>query len=219
MIYEDLDYAIQRLKNTYIQTKEGKLFYVENLYNNEDNDEDEDEDEEDEDGNKKDFIKKEIGPIRCFGQQYESNGEYFYCNYDLKELDLTPIPLGFINLKKDDTAVYATRIPIRKYWRQGLGPGNLHLFTFYSYQHKGSFPNSNDLIHTFYNKYPSLEQTLNTVDNSKIKAFHRNWALSKQDLFYRYKQVGNINKNKLILLDKYFYLSPFLDEVLNEENK
>jgi hypothetical protein len=137
--------------------------------------------------------------------------------YKLEDLDLTPIPLGFINIDKVGTAVYAARVPIRKYWRQGLGTGNLHYFTFYSHSMEG-FPDVNNLVQTFFNKYPTLEDAFSKVKKDRLIAFHRNWATSKEDVFYRYRHVGNINKGDVSLSKKYSYLTPHLTEVLNEKN-
>ena len=193
MFYEDIDYAKTRLSNTYVQTNTGSLFFVENVEYN-----------------------IERGSIHCFGSAYELNGKEFKC-YDLQDLDLTPIPLGFINLESEDTAVYATRIPIRKYWRQGLGTGNLHCFTFYSHKIEG-FPPPASLVKTFFNKYPTLDQALSKVKKDKITAFHRNWAISEEDVFCRYKHVGTVKKGAISLSKRFSYLQPRLKEVLNEKN-
>lgn len=193
MFYEDLEYAITRLRETYIRTAKGNLFFVEKV------------------------VRDEDYSIHCIGTEYNLN-ENKLVKLPLKDLDLTPIPLGFINLEEENTAVYAVRVPIRKYWRQGLGCGNLHYFTFYNYYKEG-FPKPDSLVKTFFNVYPTLDQALSKVKKDRLIAFHRNWAIGEEDVFCRFKHVGQINKNGVISLSKKFsYLTPHLEEAQSEKN-
>jgi hypothetical protein len=128
----------------------------------------------------------------------------------LDGLDLTPVPLGFCNLL--NTAVWVSRKPVRKYWRQGLGTGNTFIHDFNGKSH--TFPNLVLLAKTIRGEYPSLDEARSLIGQRAIVAFHRHFAIGSKALYYKNKEVGcakDLSFNK-----RYDYLSEyFYEEVLN----
>lgn len=129
----------------------------------------------------------------------------------LRELNVLPVPLGYINF--ENTAVYTCRKPARK-WKQGLTSDNLY-FVGGGNKIREAWP------------FPSLEKTINNVypsvdvaakvakKNQSYCAFHRDFAVSSgQQLCYKGVVVGDINGKDVTLSRQYEYLVEYLEEVL-----
>lgn len=136
----------------------------------------------------------------------------------LSDLDISPVPLGYINMNND--AYFSMRKPIRGYWKQGLGEGN---FVTLSVKPLRVIPFV-EVYDTIMNNYPKSYDVLDELDKNKRmeKAFHRHWSLSKEDgpirIMYRGAIVGQYNGN-YVLNKGYEYLTEYLGEVRDEERK
>src|SRR5699024_3329179 len=70
-------------------------------------------------------LVERVGPDYCIVQAWEEypRGRQIRCNLD--DLDVKPVPLGFIN--SGYVADYAYRLPMQRDWRQGLRSNNCRL--------------------------------------------------------------------------------------------
>lgn len=131
---------------------------------------------------------------------------------DIKNLNLEPVPLGFINTNAD--SFYMVRKPMRRDWKQGLRQGN---FTFIGAEGFYEIPGPN-LRDTVLNIYPKPEEAINLVKNKRVKkvAFSRDFAVAQGGyLLYKGKrQVGTFDKI-FTLNPKYNYLNEYLQETLH----
>jgi hypothetical protein len=127
---------------------------------------------------------------------------------EARELDCTPVPLGYVNSQK--MSVYCSRMPARRY-RQGLSEVTL------SCTKNGGAEMENVPLHLLVqcitNDYPPYEEC---VAGGNAKAWHRDWASSSKNLYYKGGLVGVTDKNKgPVLNEKYTYLQEALDEDFN----
>lgn len=117
----------------------------------------------------------------------------------LEEFNLQPIPLGYVNYNKK--AIYATRMPMRKDWKQGLRTNN---FVLGENRLDRSIKWSM-IVNTVKNIYPTFQKAVDKVRNINSLAFHRDFAIHKNGMI-EYKGVlqvatydfdtGNISLNK-----------------------
>ena len=142
---------------------------------------------------------------------------------ELKYLDMTPVQLGYCNIKHNPTPSYVTRMPHRK-WRQGLRDYNMVCM-------KGkSKPTllKTDIRNTIMGVYPSLETCIEYITQGECKgmAFSRDFALGKgansktlKILFKDSMVVGEVkllgpNNSETILVDQFKFLKESLHEVI-----
>lgn len=129
----------------------------------------------------------------------------------IKDLDLTPIRLGYCNNKLSTN--YISRKPTR-FYKQGLCKDNL--------QGSGVDFNSQAFYNMVNGKYPKPLRALELVMNQEALsvAFSRNFAVSTNNLFYRDLHVGKVSWNghsnnlNYQLKEEHDYLQETLDEDL-----
>tara|TARA_R110002049_G_scaffold119_6_gene757 strand:- start:1690 stop:2247 length:558 start_codon:yes stop_codon:yes gene_type:complete len=137
-------------------------------------------------------------------------GEDFLVN--LEELDITPIPLGYVNYKSISS--YIARMPTRHY-RQGIRPQNI----------KGGqgvlAEITKEIVQTMLGIFPSIDQCIESIVNeeSKSKAFCRQFSLcldEKEKIVAHYKdrEVGIVDYKKALINLKpdFLYLSDVLGD-------
>lgn len=194
-MYDNLEYAQKRLSKTVVRHKDGRVFFITGVV----------------------MLEEEKG-LFCQGYLINLNKGHEDAIVNLKDIDLTPVPLGYLNFSKKglkSVCAWSCRIPIRQCWRQGLLGTN-----FYGVNHDGSiidFPPLEVLTRTIHNKYPTYKQALEAIKNKEAIsiAFSRNFALDKDELFYKGKWVGD---RDLSLKGNFFYLKGYLDEVMKYED-
>lgn len=150
--------------------------------------------------------------------------------FNYKELDITPVPLGYVNFNKH--AFYLTRSPVRNDWRQGLRDRSM-VWRWYSYddytqQYALITKAGKDcgipidcLAKTIMDEYPTFRRALSSLkllNKANSMSFSRFFAIrGDNSLMYRTLKVGDINENgKIVLLDKFFYLKESVQEVLGD---
>lgn len=132
----------------------------------------------------------------------------------LKELDLTPVPLGFANTQQG--VAYLARIPKRSDYRQGLR--NSNYMSVYGVNHR-TVPTAS-LYKTITNKYMDFEPVLDEVTNiGTTTAFNREFALARVGddikILYKWKGVvGDVVNGIPGLLGAYEYLQESLEEAV-----
>lgn len=241
-MYDDLKYAQQRLTETIVRTNEGVPIYVLGVFlRGEDN-------KAQVDGVKvanvvakrrgyapaleADFLNPQYIPRpalkqrdlvqKCTAKDLEV--EYIVIKTSengkasLDKIDISSPPLGYLN--NGGTSVYITRVPIRGYWRQGIGLGNICVVGDGG---KDEVPNfaSPPYSDTIMGKYPSYEECLEKVwkkEKTKV-AFSRHFALSKTSLYYKGYVVGTLDKFGQVDFNKNkFYLNDHLFEEKNGQH-
>jgi len=115
---------------------------------------------------------------------------------DLKELDLDPVPLGYINNQK--IATYWARKPMRQDWRQGLRAANVVCLSHPHAEWGGN--NLKQIAACIDGVYPTFKQCLGKVKrNPEAKgsiAFSRDFAIDGGGaLMYKSIVVGGIDDN------------------------
>jgi len=132
----------------------------------------------------------------------------------ITEINVKPVQLGYINT--DGSSYYLARQPNRR-WKQGLDGGNL-LSIVDMRSTVFRLDNSRRitaLADTIMGKYPTLEAARSAVGSGLASrvAFSRSFAISKNALFYKGRQVGIVNnKFGIRLNDADFYLKELLEE-------
>jgi hypothetical protein len=134
---------------------------------------------------------------------------------DDPELNLDPVPLGYVNEGKGTS--YVERIPIRK-WKHGLHRENVHI--------RGDMVElGRDVIRTRYmadtilGVFPTLPEALQSVVEGRRKetAFNRKFSLRMDEetgivnLMYRTERVGFVMDGKPQLGPKMQYLKEELE--------
>ena len=131
-------------------------------------------------------------------------------NLNSELVDLTPIPLGYLNTR--GRAFYVSRKPKRS-WRQGLSSSNLRNPRHWELVLSKRLAN---LINGDYP--PFLEVLVKFKDGGEVEemAFSRRFAISREgSLYYKGEEVGHLKDNNLTLHNDYQYLT----EVLREDMK
>lgn len=135
----------------------------------------------------------------------------------IKEFDLTPIKLGYINYPTQ--AIYSFRVPVRGY-RQGIRSG-----TFASRRGAGTKLLTKSLSNCVQNIYPQIDTCVETIFNGEAtsRAYHRKFSLAvdrknSNRLFLKYRdsKVGSydIKKNDINLDTNHQFLKEALGESL-----
>lgn len=124
-----------------------------------------------------------------------------------KDLDVRPVPLGYVNTPKG--SVYCTRQPHRRY-KQGLCADSL---TFEGKYSPRELLTSKPLAACVMNEYPSFKEAHDSVKKGKgALAFSRRFCVERDDsgvmfLQYRGSNVGWINKGVPELGESHHYLA------------
>lgn len=150
--------------------------------------------------------------------------------FNYKELDITPVPLGYVNYNKH--TFYLSRSPVRNDWRQGLRDRSMvwryDSYNQYTQQYAKMTKLGKDfgvpvdcVAKTIMGEYPTFNKVLNTLkllNKSNSMSFSRFFAVrGDSSLMYRTLKVGDIDeKGKIVLLDKFFYLKESVQEVLGD---
>lgn len=127
---------------------------------------------------------------------------------DMNELNLVPVPLGMCNF--NDQVSYLQRIPMRRDWRQGLRREN---FISSNVPHAAVPPDVlGDVIEGV---YPTFKEALDKAKKGVSTAFHRHWAIMRDNTFmYKRDVVGVVEGGVLVLNREYQYLAEALEEAL-----
>lgn len=128
----------------------------------------------------------------------------------LEELDLVPIPLGYVNFA--GRASYVVRKPMRHDWRQGARTQNCTTLSGINIT-RIAFT---EMVNTILNKFPAFEEAIKNARKGFSCAWHREWAVNgKLEVVYKgTKVVGTVIDNKVALKEQYLYLSEALAEAL-----
>jgi hypothetical protein len=124
------------------------------------------------------------------------------------DLDCTPVTLGYVN--RDGYSLYASRVPARRY-RQGLSEVTLSCIKNGGVRcDPVPLRELNDCILGLFKPYAEC------VRCDKAMAWHRDWASSKDKLYYKGGLVGKTDQNgRPVLAPQYRYLQEALDEDCN----
>lgn len=124
----------------------------------------------------------------------------------LDKFDFRPVSLGYINRARSG-ASWLARAPIRA-WQQGLSQANV------TSTNGGVdiWDNRKYLRDTILGNYPTLQE----ASKSKVKkAFSKDFAIEGNDIHYKDRDViGVYEKDKIVLKDRYIYLSEYIQEVV-----
>lgn len=186
MYQDDLDYASRRLNNTLVRLANGDPFFVSRTYFD------------------------DMGVMRHYGTNL-AQGESQECLHT--DLNLEPVPLGFINTTSD--MVYVARKPMRRDWKQGLSHNSM-------ITHGKLRPedvNMKLLVQPIMQQYPSFSRALSSLQGKKNSvAFSRDFGISKRDgqiiLAYRQHRVGIVLDGQIVLDPSKLFLQQHLAEVV-----
>lgn len=140
-------------------------------------------------------------------------------NLTIDQLDFSIGKLGYLNDALSGAAMFISRLPIRRDFRQGLRSGQL------SYIRNGSYnplsdnwmqANVKNISKCLWNEYPDLDTVIELSEeyNGDI-AFSKNFALSsKYKLLYKGFTVGDLTKEDKFKLGKQFN---FIEEEFTKE--
>lgn len=132
----------------------------------------------------------------------------------VSDLDLSPVPLGYVNSLFG--AAYAYRLP-KRMWKIGLTNENF-LTVSYQYGVNGCDVWSDDVVNTIYGLYPSIQEAVDRLSAGPLPsiAFARNFALTSSLLllYNGETKVGVYNKDskEMVLNQDFFYLKEMLQE-------
>ncbi len=186
MYEDDLEYASRRLNNTLVRLQDGTPFYISRTF-------------------------------------YDDNRVMVHHGTDLvtgdaksarhSELDLEPVPLGFINTSAD--MVYVARKPMRRDWRQGLSHNSMITYG----RLRPEDVNMKLLVQPILQQYPSFARAMQTLKGKKSSvAFSREFGLTKKDnailLCYRQHPVGVVTDNGPVLYAHKSFLQQHLEEAM-----
>jgi hypothetical protein len=140
-------------------------------------------------------------------------------NLTIDQLDFSIGKLGYLNDALSGAAMFISRLPIRRDFRQGLRSGQL------SYIRNGSYnplsdnwmqANVKNISKCLWDDYPDLDTAIELSEeyNGDI-AFSKNFALSsKYKLLYKGFTVGDLTKEDKFKLGKQFN---FIEEEFTKE--
>lgn len=167
------------------------------------------------------YVVNVVRGVLTYQQLYPNIGQNLAI--PLKDVDLTPVKLGYANLEQGE-ALYLTRLPARS-WKQGLIERNIISSNLAGGRR---FPvNSSAVCECMMGKYPSLSKVIEFLfnDEATSMAFSRDFALAKPkkpngklQLFYKgLLEVGELdplkNTKTPVLLERHSYLRETLEEV------
>jgi hypothetical protein len=137
----------------------------------------------------------------------------------INQLDFSVGKLGYVNDTLSGQALYISRLPIRRDFRQGLRSSQL------SYIRNGSYNplsenwlehNAKSVNKCLRNRYLSLDEVIELAEEyNEDVAFSKNFALSrKYKLLYKGFTVGDLTKDDKFKLDAQFN---FIEEEFTKE--
>lgn len=140
-----------------------------------------------------------------------------------KDVNMNPVPLGFINLKSG--TFYICRCPIRA-WKIGLSANNIRIFravgspnTIWNLGERQEVLMSKEMEDTILGRYPSYREAVDTSEKEgRLVAFSRSFGcLEGKTLVYKFLEdpVGTCNRLQPKLSEGY----QFLDKVLEEATR
>ncbi len=178
---DDIDYAAKRLNNSVVRKLDGTPFYV---------------------------GRTTLGGASLLhvGTNLVLNDEEVVAHEDL---DLEPIPLGYVNIGKDMT--YVMRKPMRRDYRQG--------FSHNSMATCGRIPPTSvelrKIVQPVLRQYPTFSQCIAAVASKVAIAFSRDFGLTNTNsLYFRGKLVGRTRPDGPVLNDDKLFLQQHLNEAL-----
>lgn len=167
------------------------------------------------------FFIEEVQPNCVLLGKYLDTQRLAICELPNKNLDIRPVPLGYVNLSS--RAMYVSRIPRRKY-KQGLNDQNILLK---GYMLDGvrvtDLLRSKNLCRCINDEYPSLSDAIKHAEEHESCAFSRKFAVRNEEelgvlsLQYRGSAVGIVMHGELQLNSSNQYLREELEAVLNKE--
>lgn len=149
-----------------------------------------------------------VAVYNCFTGNKEKVG--------IEDLDLTPVPLGFV-LTKNGLS-YVSRKPTRKY-KQGLTQENMRSVDVLEGVENRVRLHDESMINAIMGVYPSVEEAFQRCRNGeKVVPFSRHWAVAnhKDELcvFHKTEVVGYVGDNSVVLSPDKYYLKESLMEAL-----
>jgi hypothetical protein len=131
-------------------------------------------------------------------------------SFPLDNLDLTPVPLGYLN--KGTNALWVFRKPIRAS-KQGLSMNNCNIQTI-----SREWP-LKELHKTILGEYDPLSVLLPKISKGSLNTvgFDRHFAMGLTTLLYKGKEAGTVANGKFSLNRRYWYLTEYLEEVLEKQ--
>jgi len=135
----------------------------------------------------------------------------------LKDLDITPVPLGFCNYNGSTT--YLSRSPVRQDWKQGLRSRTMRSSSPHWAPDEIPFK---VIGKTIENDYPSLENVIVHLKEGAVEsmAWHKDFAIDKIGNIY-YKTVGivgaflDFKERRFQLAKEYRWVLESLEEAVN----
>lgn len=126
-----------------------------------------------------------------------------------RELELTPVKLGYCNFNKK--AFYVCRIPSRRY-KQGLRKDNMLCKALSGAAARLEYA---QLANTIMGVFPDFKKCVASVTALHSMAWHRDWAMDKDGrVYYRGTDiVGSLVEGKVVLSTQFAYLKEALAEV------
>lgn len=160
------------------------------------------------------FVERIDGCNNCMVIPMTKTGEYgreVIVNMD--DLDLCPFSLGYANF--GDVALYVSRQPMRRDWKQGLRVENI-VVTANGETTTRFRVRSSGFYSMFMNEYPSFKKALEKSKALGSCAWHKHWCVTAgQIVCYKHGEVvGSIVKGSVVLDKGFEYLKESLQESL-----
>ena len=138
----------------------------------------------------------------------------------VSELDVSPVPLGYINFR--GRAIYATRLPARR-WKTGLDEGNIRgKLRGGEAVRLNPFSQGRSVSACIMGKYPSLAEAVAQAKEEDIEvAFSRRFALSPTGrtgkdavLYYKAMEAGVVVNGVPTLKANFSFLNESLQKAI-----
>ncbi len=188
MYHDDIEYAAKRLSNTMLCLRTGMPFIISH-------------------------VEKVGSRTKIRGYAYPSaDANPDESEVDLDDLDLTPVPLGNVNIK--DKCYFAARKPMRKDWCQGLSKNALLVQDIVN--KKVISLNFSNLVPTVLGQYPKFNHLVALKAFRGHQAFSRDFSLLMDKdgttLYYRFYKVGDVKGGIPFLTPDKLFLREHLQE-------
>ena len=148
-------------------------------------------------------------------------------NIKSRRVNLTPVPLGFINFQDgENECVVASRVPARM-WKWGLCSNNLNLSPVAGKdvleKNKDNVLLSSNLRACILGTYPAYKEACDIIEQATIYstiAFHRHFAIQRRRnrivlVYYKYDiLIGECKDQKPTLMRAFSHLQEHLNEVV-----
>lgn len=192
-MYEEADYANNRLRETVVRLKDGTPILIHECRSD----------------------RVSYSPLKVWDDREDM--EIKTCK--MKDLDIDPVPLGYCNIQ--GKALYVTRMPMRQDWKQGLRKNNICLSNGQKFPAsigtladtiRGNYPSFTEAImklKTSVNKNPFNR----SLDKPTSIGFARDFSvLDKGEVQYKgILSVGKYNDNgDFDIFDKFYWVEDSL---------